>query len=225
MGDDQRYDELRELLQDAPPSKKVWQELCDLIEAWEDEDELERDVAPFVDELLTEWSDAQRTAHPLWVERLLEGEHVTPMIIARALDLRCQHLRVEDAELLGESPELLWMTRLNLAYNGLQNEGVIALTASDVIRNLRFLDLSGNSIEAAGIRAIAQCEHLSNLTHLDLTGNWVNDEAAGYLAESEHLANLETLVLRGNPIREDGAAALANSPHLNESIRARWADD
>ena len=49
------------------------------------------------------------------------------------------------------------MTRLNLAYNGLQDEGTIALTESEFVRNLRFLDLSGNSVERDGVIALASC--------------------------------------------------------------------
>lgn len=223
MADEQHLEQIKELLVDATPNRSIWYQLCDmLVDRVSEDGELDESLLATIDELLVEWPDKLRVTPPVWVEKLLEGEHLSQMVITRSLDLRGQQLVLEDAELLAESPELKWITYLNLAYNGMQDDGTAALVSSDVLCNLQFLDLSGNSIEAQGIHALATCEHLKNLRHLDLTGNWVNDEAASYIADSEHFTKLETLVLRGNPIRTAGAKALANSEHLRESIRNLW---
>ena len=221
MSQTSHIQELDALLKDVPPSRDVWHKLCEWVEAAAEE-ELEESLLAHVQTLLSGWPDALRSTPSAWIARLLDGEHVPQMAIAKTLDLRCKRLIQEDAELLSESPELLWITRLNLAYNGLQSGGTRALFKSDVVRNLTLLDLSGNSIESSGIEAIAACEHLSRLEQLDLTGNWVGDDGAAKLASSPHLANLKTLVLRGNPIRKAGAQALASSPHLCEAIRQKW---
>lgn len=225
MGADEPYAAFRELLEGEQPSLTLWHELCERVDAWEDEDELEDRLGPYLNTLLEGWQPEHRIAHPSWIEKLLEGEHVPQLIITRTLDMRCHHLMLEDAELLAESPELDWITHLNLAYNGLQDEGAISLVQSEHVRNLEWLDLAGNSIDVAGIKALAHSASLRNLKHLDLTGNWVNDDAALDLSQSEHLQNLTALILRGNPIKAEGAKALASSPYLCEPIRHFWQAD
>ena len=225
MSDEERFEAFRELLEGKPPSLALWRELCERVEVFADDVALEEEIGPKINDMIEDWDINLRSAPATWIDRLLEGEHVSALIITRKLDLRCQHLMFEDAELLAESPELAWISLLNLAYNGLQDEGLSALVGSEFLANIEWLDLSGNSIEAPGINALAKSPHMTNLRHLDRTGNWVNDAAATYLANSETLKNLETLVLRGNPIREAGAEALANSPFLSAPIRHFWDED
>ena len=222
MSDEDRFEAFRELLEGKSPSLALWRELCERVEVFGDDAALEEELGPKINELIEDWDVCLRSAPATWIDRLLEGEHVSALVITRKLDLRCQHLMFEDAELLAESPELLWISHLNFAYNGLQDEGLTALVKSAYLSNVEWLDLSGNSIEAPGINALAKSPHLKNLKHLDLTGNWVNDAAATYLANSESLQHLETLVLRGNPIKTAGAEALANSPFLSAPIRHFW---
>ena len=208
------------------PSPRAWFALCEALDTWEapSDEALEGIVLPQLNAQLASWPDVMRPTHRPWIDLLIEGEHVTCMMICRALDLRGMHLFLDDAELLAESPELHHIRRLNLAYNGLQDEGTRALVESPFVANLRALDLSGNSVGVEGITALCHSAHLSGLRHLDLTGNWVNDEAATLIANNPHFANLETLILRGNPVRDKGAHALATSEHLCDSIRARWSD-
>ncbi len=221
--EDSRFGDIRSILQDTP-TIRVWGKLCELLEEWEDEGELEDKIFPYVNELVADWDDRLRVAPAYWVEPLLEGEHVPHFAICRTLDLRCLGIVLEDIELLSESPELKHIHRLNLAYNGLQNEGTCLLMASPMISGLRMLDLAGNSVETDGIQAISESAHLKKLEELDLTGNWVNDAGATYLAESTTLPKLERLILRGNPIHESGALALSCSHYLPDSIKSKWRD-
>ena len=220
----QRLRTLDALLDGTPRTESTWTRLCEELELWDDTDALEEHALPHIEERLQEWDDFARVAPPSWIEMLLEGEELPQMAIIRTLDLRRMNLSHEDAEILADAAEIRWVRHLNFAYNGLQNDGVIALTSSQALTNVTWLDLSGNSVEIDGISALANCPDLSRLRHLDLTGNWVTDEAALKLANSENLRHLETLILRGNPIREEGAKALANSPHLHAHIRDKWVD-
>ncbi|MEM1348463.1 MAG: hypothetical protein AAGI01_07915 [Myxococcota bacterium] len=221
MDDEKQFGDISSIMR-GPQGPRAWTELCRKIDAWEDPDELENVLLPYVEEHLVDWPEALRQAPSFWIDQLLEGEHVPHFQIVRTLDLRCLNIVLEDAELLAESPEMEHVSHLNLAYNGLQSEGTIALAHAPVVRNLISLDLAGNSIDLAGIVALCSSDNLVNLHHLDLTGNWVDDEGACAIAEAEHFANLETLVLRGNPIHAEGAKALAESSALAESIRKKW---
>lgn len=214
---------MEHLIQDEKPRRSLWLSLCSMFEEIEDEQEIER-IAEALEPRLaaSNWTPIMRFTPDNWIARLLEGEPLDWMVLTRSLDLRGKQIGYVDADLLSQSPEILHIEHLNLAYNGLQNAGTGALLSSDVIQNLTYLDLSGNSIERDGIEALTSCAHLENLVHLDLTGNWVDDVAAKMIADCPHFANLETLILRGNPIKADGARALTESPYLDAHIKARW---
>ena len=61
---------------------------------------------------------------------------------------------------------------LDLAYNGIGDEGSRALAQSPNLASLTLLDLGRNRIGDEGARALAQSEHLASLTRLNL---WNND--------------------------------------------------
>lgn len=213
---------MSELIKDQKPKQSIWTQLCESFEKITDEAEIHHAAEQLEPLLAKDWTYSMRFTPARWIERLLEGDPLDWMIITRSLDLRGKRIGYVDADLLSQSPELLHIRHLNLAYNGLQNAGTRALISTDVVRNLTYLDLSGNSIEFGGIEAMVQCSYLSGLKHLDLTGNWVDDAAAKLIANCEHFSNLETLILRGNPVKQDGAEALSNSPYLNDSIKDKW---
>ena len=223
MDQDDKLGDIRALIE-GEPSLDSWRQLCAALEQWEDEDELEDEILPLVDELLSGWDDALRSAPSYWIDPLLEGEHVPHFKIVRSLDLRCRRLNREDADLLAESPELGNVRWLNLAYNGLQDDGTRVLARAEIMSNVRWLDLAGNSVGLLGIKSLCESEFLGNLEHLDMTGNWVDDDGAVYIADSDKMPNLRRLVLRGNPIHPEGAEALVASPHLHESIKDKWRD-
>jgi hypothetical protein len=214
--------ELRDLAQ-GQPSSRTWAILCGKLEKVP-EDELRESYIPTLnaDLAAAQWPDALRVTPEAWIKHLRGGDPVPAMAIARTLDMRGMQLDAEDAELLAESSELAFMTRLNLAYNGLQDEGTCLIAQSEFLGSLEFLDLAGNSIELRGIRALCEATVLSNLRSLDLTGNWVDERGARLIADSPVFANLEHLILRGNPVRAEGARALSESPHLRESIKCMW---
>lgn len=221
MTDDQRLAPFRELTH-KPPTRASWLELTHLCEAWEDEDELEEQIIPALEETFNHWSDVQRVAHEAWIDRLVQGEFVPHLMCVRTLNLECQGIMLQDAELLAESPELQHITRLLLAYNGLQNEGTSVIANAEFFNNVYHLDLAGNSVGPPGVMAVIESPHMKNLRHLDLTGNWVDDLCARDIAQAEQFSDLEHLILRANPIREEGARALANSDLLPEGITSHW---
>lgn len=221
MTDDQRLAPFHELAS-KPPTRASWLALTRLLEAWEDEDELEEHIIPALKETFNHWSDTQRVAHEKWIDRLVQGEFVPHMMCVRTLNLECQGIMLQDAELLAESPELQCITRLLLAYNGLQNEGTGVVVNAEFFKNVYHLDLAGNSVGPPGIMSIIKSAQMTNLRHVDLTGNWVDDDCANDIAQAEQFASLEHLILRANPIKEEGARALANSELLPERITNHW---
>ena len=224
MAENQPLDKLRDMLK-AKPTKALWEALCEKLDDWKDLDELEDKIIPELEDDLGQWPMALRITPEYWVERLLEGDYVPQISISRVLDLRCRSLELEDAELLGESPELKYIRHLNLAYNGLDDQGTRVLVQSEFISNLEILDLAGNSVGVHGVDAICKSEYLESLRHLDLTGNWVDIQAANLLASTESLPKLEVLVLRGNPLRTAGMKILADSEHLHDAIKCVWQEE
>jgi hypothetical protein len=222
--DDALLQELRDLAQ-GQPSSRAWSILCNKLEKVPEEALRETYIPALNADLeAASWPDALRVTPESWILRFRDGDSIPAMAIVRTLDMRGRLLNVEDAELFAESPELAYITRLNLAYNGLQDDGTCLLAQSEFLDKLEMLDLAGNSIELRGIRALCDATKLSNLRSIDLTGNWVDERAARLIAESPVFANLEHLILRGNPVRVEGARALSESPHLRESIKCMWRD-
>lgn len=106
-----------------------------------------------------------------------------------------------------------------LMIQGLVVDRVRALAECPQLGNLTRLDLAFNAIDDEGARALAGSPHLRNLTHLILTRNAIGDEGARALAGSPHLRNLTQLSLWGNAIGPEGARALADSPHLSAEAK------
>lgn len=222
--DDALLQELRDLAQ-GQPSSRTWTILCDKLEKVP-EDALRELFIPALNADLeaAQWPDALRVTPPSWIKRFRAGESIPAMAVVRTLDMRGKMLNVEDAELFSESSELVFIKRLNLAYNGLQDDGTCLIAQSEFLKNLELLDLAGNSIELRGVRALCEARALSNLRSIDMTGNWVDERGARLIAESPVFANLEHLILRGNPVHSEGARALSESPYLRESIKCMWRD-
>lgn len=105
------------------------------------------------------------------------------------------------------------LTALNLAGNGIGNDGTKAIAA---LANLNSLNLARNNLNHDGAKALAEhCESLSKLRSLNLSGNNIGDKGAKALEEhSESLTKLRSLDLKANKVGVRGANAIASLTNL-----------
>jgi uncharacterized protein (TIGR02996 family) len=122
-------------------------------------------------------------------------------------------LRARGAEILGASPVLPRLERLELVGCELGGVGLRSLLAADT-GNLRVLDLGQNNLGNAVATGLVASPVLGRLRELGLAGTEVGPSGAKALAGSPQVAALERLSLAGCPIGDVGARALAESPHL-----------
>ncbi|WP_165223267.1 hypothetical protein [Aquisphaera insulae] len=98
---------------------------------------------------------------------------------------------------------------------GLGDEDVIELAASDRLRNLRGLALNYNvPIGPRSVEAILDAPWCGRLELLDLGWSSVGDEGAALIASSDRLDRLRRLKLWNTKMGTAGACALADSPTL-----------
>jgi hypothetical protein len=88
--------------------------------------------------------------------------------------------------------------------------------ASENFRHLHYLDLDGNDLDDEAIVSLAESPVLRSLWALYLNANHISDEGAIALANSPVLRELQLLYLRSNRIGDTGAQAFADSPHVDE---------
>ncbi len=106
------------------------------------------------------------------------------------------------------------LTCLDLGNNQLSTDGMIAITASSVMKGVRRLCLYQNSLGPREASVLAQAPFLAGLTSLDLNNNSLGDKGAQALAESPYLSQLVSLSLDFNGIREEGVRFLVESTNL-----------
>jgi uncharacterized protein (TIGR02996 family) len=117
-----------------------------------------------------------------------------------------RHLHVEGCEIGNEGLTHLagsgWtnLRSLNLEYNRIDDEGLIALSRSPLTGRLATLNLSRNAITDEGAQALADGPPWPFLTRLDLSRNRISSAGARTLLESPSLRNVRRLLLYGNAI-------------------------
>ena len=228
---------VREILYSAP-SRRAWDDLCDLFEAWPvDDPELALGI-DYAEGLLASWPDNLRAARGRWSEglftflgQLAPDQAPAPpphWVLVRKMSLDTGHISQEGFRALGSSPYLGPLTALRMGTDPRQRD--FSLTSemiADLVRwpsvgQLHTLDLSFNAIDGHGALRIAAATHLIALRHLDLSTNLIDDEGARALAAAPHLGQLQSLDLNRNPISDEGRRALLDSPHLCAAIKDRF---
>src|SRR6266568_2002739 len=101
------------------------------------------------------------------------------------LNLQSQGLHDADipalSEFLNQHPEI---TKLNIGYNSIGDEGAKVLAANTHITNL---DIRWNNIGAEGVKALAANTHITNL---DISNNNIGDEGAKAFLNNSKLVDI-----------------------------------
>lgn len=163
MTPDERFGELRSLLQ-QPPSSQVWDAMIALFGGWHHE-ALANLAIPYALEHLERWpDDITREAEPWQTGALLL---ISPDSY--------QH------------PQLRLINALTITHRGIGAPQLASLLAWPGLPQLRSLSLRANDLTDAEAAAIAACPHLSGLRALDLSNNQITDVGAAALASSPYL--------------------------------------
>jgi hypothetical protein len=132
------------------------------------------------------------------------------------LDLGYCDIGDEGYTALATSTALTNLRELTLRGNdALATEPIIALINSPVLTKVTHLNLSDISSGTAVLTAIAKSLVLGNLARLDLSQNYVSDGFIA-LAQSTTLTNLTWLDLSANILRPDAVEALCTSPVVSK---------
>ncbi|KAG2386830.1 hypothetical protein C9374_001865 [Naegleria lovaniensis] len=105
----------------------------------------------------------------------------------------------------------LKILRLN---NNLVSDGLISISHSEYMSNLRELELSANDIETPAIITLCTSKFLKNLTRLDLSYNNIGSEGGIAIANSENMKSLRFLNLEHCEIGSFATIALANCAYM-----------
>jgi uncharacterized protein (TIGR02996 family) len=133
----------------------------------------------------------------------------------RRLDLGFDGLQDEDFHALATCPFLHELTELELGMNQLGPECARSLARSPSLRSLVRLSLGANPLRDEGVAVLAECASLCKLVELDLRHTLLGPEGAAALASSQTLPALARLILRENDgLGDEGARALARSTSL-----------
>ena len=138
----EQFGELRSLLQ-GPPAQQTWQNLCAMLEQWDEETFGEVALSYALDHL-RRWDDAIRRAPRRWLDRARAGKPPIFLRLARSVDLH---------------------------QSGISDDELSALARIPAMRHIRWLDVSRNWVRADGARQLATSPHLVGLRALDLSYN------------------------------------------------------
>jgi|GEM_PF-4047121 len=112
--------------------------------------------------------------------------------------------------LFAESPALRGLSRFQLFWSSIQDEGVVRLMTTRWLGSLKELNLSGNLLGIGGARAIADCPKMQSVRILVLAQNQLEDDAAEVLFYSQWLTDGLRLYLAGNQISTPWLTRLQN---------------
>jgi hypothetical protein len=232
------FGELRSILQ-RPPSEEVWRELCDNVNKWPYVD-VEHVILPYASGLLDAWPDRLREAPRTWLDdlRILFCRRLAYTHARDDLDRVCELIRsgqlraITELDLshgdydgfvlqIADDSRLDALTWLELAFCDLGERGMLALAASPILRQLRYLGLFQGSVGAdaspEAYTTFVTSANLAQMEHLDLGGHeGFVDEAASALFRSPHLGQLTTLDLSFTSISDGSIEALLTSPLLSQ---------
>ena len=121
----EQFGELRSLLQ-GPPAQQTWQNLCAMLEQWDEETFGEVALSYALDPL-RRWDDAIRRAPRKWLDRARAGKPPIFLRLARSVDLH---------------------------QSGISDDELSALARIPAMRHIRWLDVSRNWVRADGARQI-----------------------------------------------------------------------
>lgn len=188
-----------------------WEAICMVL----DDLTVEVDEAlTLIEEHCSTWQDTHRRAPIHWIERVMRGEHVSLMRVARHVDVRGVAISEQMLDNLCHATAMQHITIMRLDETKLSTWAGNLLADCTTLASLRELYLGYNNI---GDEAMAHlCEHgrFDALEIFGLAHTHTGDQALTQLAANTTLHRLQTLQLNQNRITDIGLKALAMSRGL-----------
>ncbi|MBX2803730.1 MAG: hypothetical protein KTR31_38995 [Myxococcales bacterium] len=159
----------------------------------------------------------QLTELSLWSNDIdaLDLEASATEATLRRLDLSQNPLELDAVKSLAEAPSLARLGDLQLWGASLGSLGAEALAASTVLRP-QVLELGDNGLGDQGVERLVASDLLSGVHTLSLWADDLGNDSARALAAAPSSASLRVLDLANNRITDEGAQALASSPWLQQ---------
>lgn len=157
------------------------------------------------------------------------GERTALAVVAnsklelRALNLSAQGhrnlgtLTASTAQHLAQSPHLAKLRNLDLSFQPLGEDGLIALASSPYLRSLEHLALNWTKATDRSAVALAEAPQLAGLRYLTLGGRDLGSSARLAFARARHMTRLYHLVLFGGEVSKEAGQALREAPHLRHT--------
>jgi hypothetical protein len=111
------------------------------------------------------------------------------------------------------------LTKLDLAFCNIEDEGYTALAASTALTNLCELNLNGNKPRVESVIALMESHALVSLTDLDLTNTHNGPNVLIAVVQSPSMSKLQRLKCGQNVLGDVGVIALAQSTTLQNLTR------
>lgn len=189
-----------------------WQQLTYELNDWP-EHYLQEIIIPYLSDLLRD-DESDRAAPDTWINFGHSDVFTHPAwSLARAVAIG--GMLDEDLFILSQTPRMKLITNLSLGLY-FSDEGVVALTASPHIQQLKSLSLHSREVGPTSATAIAQAATLSGLTKLVLSHCWIETAGVLSLTQSPHLHQLHTLELESCDIGSTGVVAIARAKTLSK---------
>lgn len=118
------------------------------------------------------------------------------------------------SESVAASPNLRWITSLEIMSSTWGRAIVTPLTESRYLTGLLCLDLGGTNIGVRGALHLARSQAFSSLTELRVWRCQIGNQGAIHLAESRGFPQLKSIDLWGNGIQYEGIIGLTQAPWL-----------
>ena len=116
----------------------------------------------------------------------------------------------------------LRLSRLDLSFNSLTDQGLSILARAGWLRSLQTLSLAANAgIGSIGLRRFLDAENLTSLTRLDLSEIGLQASSLQVVLDSNAGQKLERIDLGGNRLSDAGLQALGESEVMLRILTAR----
>ena len=204
---------LRSLLQ-RPPSKQLWEELCQLIDKADDQQAREQFI-PYIQGYLKRWpKDFERQVPDTWAVSLCQGDGPLKLALCDALHLDGE--KPADAiEHLVECDYLTGLEHLCLADWTFTDHEIELLAKFLQCDALKHLSIHRCELTDAQLALLCQqAQWLGQIQHLSLWGNQLTAEGLKQIAQTPSLSSLENLSLWDNDVTSEGLEALADAPYF-----------
>ncbi|KAG2388389.1 hypothetical protein C9374_000553 [Naegleria lovaniensis] len=139
------------------------------------------------------------------------GRHSSSYLL-KTLKMEGNSIGKEGAKEIAQNPNMNNLTRLDLSFTNIGDEGVHYLTSDGTfLQNLTYLNIHNSAMTVDGAKYLSTSEHVRNLKTLILSANRLGEEGVKYMSQSgTRLQSLTHLEMNYCQIGDEGLECLMN---------------